>query len=212
MAGLSQILERFTPVKSGEPLREVYPASWRMDVQQAISAIARGEHIEVGEGITKLSTPSSVLLRSNAQSKGKGVAPAMLPLQPYDASIEKATKIGVTNGTFGGNVELTVGASVPLIGGTRIDYSTPPSLDVSSDSKLIYLKVTVNLNGAISEVKVEVGSDVNPPSPTQYTIFYVRLCTIAVTSDGSLSLGSYELGGSQTYELCGGTTNLYRLS
>jgi len=212
MAGISAILQRFTEVKAGDPLLEVYPAAWRMDVQEAIRSIARGEHIETGEGITKRSTPSSVLLRSNAQSAGRGLAPPRLPLQPYDASVAGAAKIGVTNGTFGGNVEYTVGASVPLIGDTRIDYSKPPSLAVDPSSKLIYLKVTVDVNGAISEVKVQVTSDVNPPSPTLYTIFYVRLCTITVASNLSLSLGNYELGGSQTYELCGGTTNLYRLS
>ena len=62
----------------------------------------------------------------------------------------------------------------------------------------------VNDDGRITAVTVEKTSSPDPPAPTLYTIFYVRLATLTVTSD-SVSVGTYELGGSQVFELCGGT-------
>lgn len=136
----------------------------------------------------------------------------LLPLEPYAASADGTPKIGVTIGSFGTNAEYPVGAAVPLIGTTRIDADPAPLLTVAVGDKLLYLKVTVDSDGRITEVKVEKTSSVNPPSPTLYTIFYVRLCTMTVTAPAQVTLGTYELAGSQSFELCGGSSPLWSLT
>ena len=137
---------------------------------------------------------------------------ARLPLQPYVSSESATPKISVYSGTFGLNAEASSGTSVPLIGATRIDAATPPRLTVAVGDILLYLKVTVDADGLITEVKVQSTSSASPPSPTLYTIYYVRLCTMVVTSPDIVTLGVFELAGSQSWELCGGSTPLWRLT
>ena len=141
-----------------------------------------------------------------------GAAADLLPLEPFAASEEGTPKIGVTIGTFGTNAEYSVGAAVPLIDTTRIDADPAPRLTVAVGDILLYLKITVDSNGLITEVKVQKTASANPPSPTLYTIFYVRLCTMQVTAPAQVTLGTYELGGSQSFELCGGSNPLWSLT
>jgi len=142
----------------------------------------------------------------------QGPAGTTLPLQPYVSSESGTPKISVYPGTFGLNAEASSGTSVPLIGATRIDAATPPRLTVAVGDILLYLKVTVDADGLITEVKVQSTSSASPPSPTLYTIYYVRLCTMVVTSPDIVALGVFELAGSQSWELCGGSTPLWRLT
>lgn len=143
-----------------------------------------------------------------ALRKRPAVGAALLALQPYVATEGETPKVGLAPGTFGSNAELNPGDAVPTIGGTRIDAVTPPKLTLDDGDRLLYLAVTVDGDGKITSVTVEHTADEDPPAPTLYTMFYVRLCTLTV-SGATVTLGTYELGGSKTFELCGGTNPVW---
>lgn len=150
-------------------------------------------------------------VRLARRSSGSGAT--LLPLQPYNASELDVPKIGVTMGTFGDNSVATPGASVPTIDGTRIDESPAPLLTLSASDVLLYLQVDVDTFGLITAVSVNSTSDPDPPANTPSTL-YVRLATTLVTIipgvSATVTLGTFNLGGSQGYELCAGTTHLYQ--
>jgi len=151
-------------------------------------------------------------IRANKQRVGSS---SLLPLQPYNASELDVPKIGVTMGTFGDNSVATPGASVPTIDGTRIDESPAPLLTLSASDVLLYLQVDVDTYGLITAVSVNSTSDPDPPANTPSTL-YVRLATVLVTIipgvSATVTVGTPNLRGSQSYELCAGTTHLYRLT
>ena len=195
-------LELLTPVRPGMTWDEVLTAARVNAIQDLLRHLLSGENVAAGTGLFIRRSPDGWSVRAGRLA-ALGAA-VLLPLQPYSATEDGTPKIGVNSGTFGSNAELNPGDAVPKIDGTRLDASPSPKLTVAVGDKLLYLKVTVNDDGRITAVTVEKTSSPDPPAPTLYTIFYVRLATLTVTSD-SVSVGTYELGGSQVFELCGGT-------
>jgi len=138
-----------------------------------------------------------------------------LPLNIFDVTTGTTARFSAYNGTFGENNEATAGASVPTLGGTRIDAIPVPTLSVTTGDRVVYLKVDVNSAGSITGVSYAVTSGINPPTSTTGAL-YVKIANISPgLSNGLAFVGIVDpqnVRGSQTYELCGGDEHLYVLS
>jgi len=140
-----------------------------------------------------------------------------LPLNIYPAGV--TGYISAYPGTFGGNVEVTAGSSVPTIteGGVavRIDTIPAPKLAVTEGIILCYLTVNVTSIGAVSNCFYVVTSSANPPANTTGTL-YVRIANLTESSGVIKVSNPQNVRGSQTYEknggTCSGVDHLYYLS
>lgn len=198
-------MKPLAPLKRGPKILR----AWLNAMRDAVigNRILRAEGYEVHEhpGGTQLILDVAALLAGSSSSR--------LPLQPYDASAGATPKIKVAPGTFGGNAEAASGASVPTISGTRIDAATPPALTLGASDILIYLEADVDVAGLIAATSIHSTAAADPPAGDA-TVLYVRLASVAVTIVGGtarVAVGTPNLRGSQTYELCGGVVHLYSL-
>jgi hypothetical protein len=193
MPNLSKLIKSMGDnVVPGQRIQEAVTAARLNAIMDSIRALARGDNIVAGSNLRKQSVSEGVMLSSNFAARDTTSAH---PFKVYNASSGSVPAVRVRFGQ--------VDSVTPTIVSVKLNDIDPPILRVSSG--VVYLKVTVNKDGAVTSA--EIGNASELPKATD-TEGYITLASIYV-KEGVVTTISQSVTHSLQHMLCGINQHLF---